>query len=537
MDKWLEEHSIEFVRFADDFVLLFKNAKTYEKVLERLKGFLQSIGLKLEDSKSYNASLEDGFTFLGCRFQDNYILIDNERLQNKVSKIYNLSKVNLPLKEFIERLNEFIKSLQQYYLKIITQDSPQFIHLESALKDAVARRFAYGFMKKEIVYKKDAKEILSFLTPLTPFSKNEKKKFIKEIIDKAKFIEKSKNQKLPNASLTKTKQKYAKDLTLKSTILVDKFGSSLGISKSRITLKHKGKIIKSIPKKSCEHIIIQNRAVSISSALIHQCSKNKIPIDFIDDELNHYASLHTFTQSYPKRAIKQLQIRSDEKLSLKFAKAFIKAKIKNQANYISYLHKHHLESQDSEDQIRAIAKRIKSAKSTDELMGLEGSASAIYWDTIKKIIQDKIDFSGRITKGAKDPVNSALNYGYAILYGVVQHSLINAGLALHISFLHALDDNKPTLVFDFIEEFRTFVVDRAVISMINKEEPIKLDENKKLNKPSRELIAKNVIERLGTYTYYKDEHKRIRRVIQEQAYCLARAIDSGEKYRGFIGRY
>jgi len=98
----------------------------------------------------------------------------------------------------------------------------------------------------------------------------------------------------------------------------------------------------------------------------------------------------------------------------------------------------------------------------------------------------------RITFGARDIVNSSLNYAYAFLYGKVQHSLVYAGLNLNISFLHSLDDKKPTLTYDMIEEFRTFVVDRTIISMLNKDEPIKLGNDGMLTKSSRQLIAKNI---------------------------------------------
>jgi len=170
-------------------------------------------------------------------------------------------------------------------------------------------------------------------------------------------------------------------------------------------------------------------------------------------------------------------------------------------------------------------------------MGLEGSASALYWEALGTIVADKINFPGRITQGAVDPVNSALNYGYAILYGTIQRALIQAGLALHISYLHALDDAKPTLVFDMIEPFRTFVVDRTVFTMINREEPIATDKEGKLTQKSRKRLAKKVIERLGSYTRYDHASKKIATIIEEQAYLFARFIDGEAKYRAFIGRY
>ena len=40
--------------------------------------------------------------------------------------------------------------------------------------------------------------------------------------------------------------------------------------------------------------------------------------------------------------------------------------------------------------------------------------------------------------------NSLLNYGYGILYNRVQKALVDAGAALHVSFLHEPRDEKPT---------------------------------------------------------------------------------------------
>jgi CRISPR/Cas system-associated endonuclease Cas1 len=89
-----------------------------------------------------------------------------------------------------------------------------------------------------------------------------------------------------------------------------------------------------------------------------------------------------------------------------------------------------------------------------------------------------------------------------------------------------------------IEEFRTFVVDRSVFSMINREEPIETEpKSGKLTRESRRLVAQNVVERLGSYTRYRKESHRLSRVIEEQAYRLARHLEGGKKYKGFVGRY
>jgi CRISPR-associated endonuclease Cas1 len=141
-------------------------------------------------------------------------------------------------------------------------------------------------------------------------------------------------------------------------------------------------------------------------------------------------------------------------------------------------------------------------------MGHEGMIAILYWDALGLIVDDKVDFRGRVTFGAKDVVNSALNYGYAILYGRVHYHAVRAGLSLHISYLHALDENKPTLIYDMIEEFRAFIVDRTIFTMINQKEYLKLDKNGMLDTKTKQKIAKNVLERIGSYTRHKKATKK-----------------------------
>jgi CRISPR-associated protein Cas1 len=88
-----------------------------------------------------------------------------------------------------------------------------------------------------------------------------------------------------------------------------------------------------------------------------------------------------------------------------------------------------------------------------------------------------------------------------------------------------------------IEEFRAFVVDRTIFTMINQREPLKLDQKYRLDTKSRQLIAKKVLEKIGSYTKHKRASKKIDTIIGEQAYMLVRAIKGLTRYRPFIGKY
>lgn len=128
-------------------------------------------------------------------------------------------------------------------------------------------------------------------------------------------------------------------------------------------------------------------------------------------------------------------------------------------------------------------------ESSGVLLSIEGRAAQKYWAGVKQLFLTEVDWPGRRTQGATDAVNSALNYGYGILYGQVERALVLAGLDPYAGFLHVDRPGKPSLVFDLVEEFRQTVVDRTVIAIFNRAMAVELDERGRLVEASRRSIA------------------------------------------------
>lgn len=66
---------------------------------------------------------------------------------------------------------------------------------------------------------------------------------------------------------------------------------------------------------------------------------------------------------------------------------------------------------------------------------------------------------------ASDPINTLLNYGYAILEGTIRKCINTIGLDPSIRFLHETVLSKYPLVYDLQELFR-YVVDYSVIEIL-----------------------------------------------------------------------
>lgn len=91
------------------------------------------------------------------------------------------------------------------------------------------------------------------------------------------------------------------------------------------------------------------------------------------------------------------------------------------------------------------------------LRGWEGAASKKYFQTLKELLPEAYQFKSRSRRPATDPFNAMLNYAYGMLYGKVEGALIKAGLDPYVGIFHRDDYNRPALVFDFIENYRTWM--------------------------------------------------------------------------------
>ena len=204
------------------------------------------------------------------------------------------------------------------------------------------------------------------------------------------------------------------------------------------------------------------------------------------------------------------------------AKAFISGKLENQANLLRYMAKYRKENAPElyeEMMLVALEMRdylselqlLKADKIQDireQIMSVEGRAAQRYWATVGRLIPSEFQWPGRETRGARDPLNSLLNYGYGILYGQVEQAITLAGLDPYAGFLHADRAGKPSLVLDLIEEFRQTVVDRTIIGLVNKHFTIEQDEEGRLNEVTRKKIAEKILERMESSETYEKSGRR-----------------------------
>ena len=104
-------------------------------------------------------------------------------------------------------------------------------------------------------------------------------------------------------------------------------------------------------------------------------------------------------------------------------------------------------------------------------MGFEGIASNAYFEVLPELIlnqKESFPFNGRNRRPPKDAVNAMLSLAYTLIANDCAAALETVGLDPYVGFLHALRPGRTSLALDMMEEFRAYLGDRFVLSLINK---------------------------------------------------------------------
>ena len=328
-------------------------------------------------------------------------------------------------------------------------------------------------------------------------------------------------------------------------IYIDDYGTFLGKTNARLTISQNGQLKKEVALSRINSINILKGGISLSSDLIEACSLRGIKIFFLDFRNIAHTSLSS-TASHAVATVRKAQFLTiDGDYGREIARALILGKLKNQRATLQYFYKYQKntdkQSQKLETAITKIKDVIESLKTIElknrpdwlgTVMGKEGGVASIYFDAIGSELLEDLNFSNRIGRGADDIVNSALNYGYAILTSFVWQSVINAGLEPFAGVLHTNRPGKPSLVLDIIEEYRAWVVDRNIIKIKSH-----IKDKKNLDTTIKKKIIEEINNTMNKKYLYNGKNLSLQGIMQRQVYKLTGSFMQQNNYKSYIFKW
>ncbi len=260
--------------------------------------------------------------------------------------------------------------------------------------------------------------------------------------------------------------------------------------------------------------ILMSKGSAISTDAVILAMKNNIDIIIFErDGMPVGRFWHSKPGSTSKIRKQQLEASMNE-TGVYWIKTWLTGKLDNQIELLKRLKNHRPANadliQEKIEGIMALKAKMKELKGDkvdlmdDTLRGLEGTAGRIYFQLLSSLLAERYQFAGRSFRPAQDPYNAFLNYAYGVLYSRVEKVLVIAGLDPYVGFMHRDDYNMKSMVFDFIEPYRTYA-DEVVFKLFSAKKVSDSHTDKITNGVSLNPEGKNLL--IQSLMLFLDEDK------------------------------
>jgi len=248
-------------------------------------------------------------------------------------------------------------------------------------------------------------------------------------------------------------------------------GSYLRRSGEALRLVKDGKTIEEIPAAGLKRLMLVGY-VSLTGAVVDFLIKNRIETVFVTPTGRFRARLSLDEHRHVEIRKAQYFRLNDPAFALVSASKVVCGKIQNMYRFLLLRRRQY-----QENDLGVAAARLKSlvllaadAGSLESLRGLEGFAARLYFGAFPLMIRnDAFKFNGRNRRPPLDPVNAMLSFAYTLITNEVLSAVKTVGLDPYLGALHEIAYGRPSLACDLVEEYRTFMADRLVLGLINRQ--------------------------------------------------------------------
>lgn len=232
-----------------------------------------------------------------------------------------------------------------------------------------------------------------------------------------------------------------------------------------------------IPILNLEGIVAFNR-IGASPYLMAKCAEKNVGMCFLTPEGRFLARVTGAVSGNVLLRRRQYRYADDKAWSLALSKVMVAGKVLNSRKILDRFRRDHPQLIDNMDNYQRTTRLIDNDRGKvaicddmDTLRGLEGDAANAYFSLFGTMITSRDNaffFHGRNRRPPKDPVNCLLSFAYTLLAHECQSALEAVGLDPYVGFMHTDRPGRVGLALDLMEEFRGYLADRLVLSLVNR---------------------------------------------------------------------
>jgi len=218
-------------------------------------------------------------------------------------------------------------------------------------------------------------------------------------------------------------------------------------------------------------------SASVSPPLMCRCAEEGREITFLDFAGRFKCRLVGPTSGNVLLRKAQYAAQADEARSIAIARPIVAGKIKNARQTLLRAAREVREA----DQVAVLQAQaafmavhlqsLPDMQTLDGIRGIEGQAASCYFLAFGAMItrpKSEFAFVMRTRRPPRDRVNALLSFIYALLTTDCVAAVEGVGLDPQFGYLHCLRPGRPALALDLMEEFRSYLADRLVLTLINR---------------------------------------------------------------------
>ena len=321
-----------------------------------------------------------------------------------------------------------------------------------------------------------------------------------------------------------------------SVIYVKEQGSMVRKSGERIEIVKQNKKLLSFPVWNIDGLSIVGNVQISTQALIY-LMENGVDVSIFSYSGRYIGQAMSDSSKNIFLRFAQYDAYQDTETRMKMARVIIKNKIDNQICVVrKYRYKDEFTGKDEMKKMERLRDKLDKCQNTNEILGVEGMCSNLYFTCFAHMIDCKFSFDGRNRRPPRDPINVILSLAYTFLTKEVCSALEAESFEVYLGFVHGIRYGRKSLALDIVEEFRQPVVDRFVVQAFNKRRINEYDfdlsdEQVLLNEDGFKkfcLEYEKWMMRTGTLS-----ERNFRQIIKKQVSILKKSIQNQTDYIPF----
>ena len=218
--------------------------------------------------------------------------------------------------------------------------------------------------------------------------------------------------------------------------------------------------------------------VMISPALMHRLAEEGKSMVLLENSGRFKARLEGPVSGNILLRQAQHRAAADPAFTLTTARAVVAGKLRNSRSVLLRGAREAADSAEADaltraaEALAASVRAVPSAADLDTLRGFEGEAARGYFAALNLIVkpQARASFTldGRTKRPPRDRFNALISFLYSMLMNDCRSAAEAVGLDPQLGFLHAVRPGRASLALDLQEEFRSVMVDRFALTLINR---------------------------------------------------------------------